>query len=331
MTVCPATSRSGATSVPTRMRGPCRSSSSATGSRRPLVTSRSSLHPALTNLGGAVRSVDPDDVDAGVDQRGHLRGVVPRGAQRGDDLGAADRIARHGTESNAAPSPPHHDLAADHREAGRSRSRGVAGAALDRGVERPGHQIRLLAGRQRARSVAAGRDAPRLQCRPARPRRTRASPPAATPRPAHRRRSGARGRRRGLRADRSTQPARRSQRPSACGASAAIRTRTHPGRGRPSDDPRAGCRSTGARAASRRRVRRRRPDRGRPRATHWKCSIRCGTATRRSGAMRSSARRTAASPIACTVDAIPAAAAARMARAASSSDVIGMPRSRLPS
>ena len=49
------------------------------------------LDPSGADLGGAVGGVDADDVDARVEQRGHLAGAVPRGAQRGDDLGATNR------------------------------------------------------------------------------------------------------------------------------------------------------------------------------------------------------------------------------------------------
>ena len=51
--------------------------------------------PAGADFRSAVRRVDADDVDPRVQQRGHLRGLVPRWAQGGDDLGAADRRVRH--------------------------------------------------------------------------------------------------------------------------------------------------------------------------------------------------------------------------------------------
>ena len=46
---------------------------------RSRVTSRSCVDPARADLGGAVRGVDADDVDAGVEQRGHLVGLSHAG------------------------------------------------------------------------------------------------------------------------------------------------------------------------------------------------------------------------------------------------------------
>ena len=137
------------------MRGPWRSSRTATASRRLPGDLAELLDPARANLGRAVRGVDADDVDPGIDQGGHPRGVVPRGAEGGDDLGAANGSARHGREFNAGPSPLHHDLAAHHGEARPARANRVAGAALDGGVERPRHQIGVGPGASRPGALRA--------------------------------------------------------------------------------------------------------------------------------------------------------------------------------
>ena len=162
VTVCPALE-------PERLRPACRrgcGGPAGRAARRP-ASRRAAGHlaelldPARADLGRAVRGVDADDVDAGVEQRGHLRGLLPRGAERGDDLGAANRSAGHGRESNAGPSPLHHDLAADDGERAPARAHGVAGAALGGGIEvdqatrsasRPGASVPARAGHARRRA-----------------------------------------------------------------------------------------------------------------------------------------------------------------------------------
>ncbi len=294
------------------------------------VTSLSCSIQSLANLGRAVRSVDPDDVDAGVEQRGHFRGLVPGGTEGGDDLGAADRIAGHGTESNAGPSRPHHDLAADHGEAGRSGSRGVTGTALDGRSNAQATRSASWPGASVPRSTGAGRvrRAQRIGAHGLveQSRSSGRQPPAGPP--ASLRRSSPR---RSLRAGRAKRPARRSRRPSACGSAAGTRTRTRRGPRPPqwrstsgmSVSRCAGCiETTSPAAAARSRS-------GWCDALEVLDPVRDRHARERRHQVERPPDRGVADGVHDRRD--PRRGGGDMARPASSADVIGMPRSPLPS
>jgi hypothetical protein len=55
--------------------------------------------PLLPDRGGRMGGVDPDDIDTGIEQSGHLLGLGPGRPQRGDDLGAANS-SWHGENYN---------------------------------------------------------------------------------------------------------------------------------------------------------------------------------------------------------------------------------------
>jgi hypothetical protein len=61
----------------------------------PLLDSLEVADPLGPQLPRPVGGVDPDDVHPGVEELGHAVGMRPGGAERGDDLGAADGGARH--------------------------------------------------------------------------------------------------------------------------------------------------------------------------------------------------------------------------------------------
>ena len=54
------------------------------------------MNPTRPDLRRTVGCIDSNDVDARVEQGGHLRRLFPGRAQCGDDLGSANRCARHG-------------------------------------------------------------------------------------------------------------------------------------------------------------------------------------------------------------------------------------------
>ena len=262
-------------------------------------------------------------------------GLVPRRAEGGDDLGAANGSAGHGMESNAGGQSHHCCITtspATTVSAARPARTASPSSRSDRGIEVPGDEVGILAGASLPRAGRRPPAAPRRGIGAHRVLEARASPPAASRRSARRRRPGARAPRTPPRGDRSTRPARRCRTPSACRGAESARKRRLP-------RPRAPqCRSTSGMSVSRcagcmettmprgggpveiggvhalevlDAVRNRRPGQrgssGRapagPRHRRWR-----GPST------RCPPRRPLASP-----------------RAASASVVIGMPRSRLPS
>ena len=229
-------------------------------------------------------------------------------------------------------SPMHHDLPPTTVSAARPARNASPSPRSTAGSTVPGHQVGVHSRRERPsrREVPAACAAATVYL--GRPPPGRASPPDAIRAPAPRRIPSAPAPRTRLRADRSKRPARRCRTPSPSSAAAGSERHRRRGPGRPSDGPPAGCRSGDAPVAWRRRspARAARADIGGVDALEVLDPMR---QPRRAGARssRSSARRTAASPIACAVTAMPLPAAVRMASRASASVVIGMPRSRLRS
>ncbi len=116
--------------------------------------------PDAPKLGGAMGGVDPDDVDAGIEEFPHAIRGGPRGAKGSDDLRAANAAARHAVlsgkrecgkrESNRIRSRPHHRNPSDHRQDRTPATEGLAVPAFSEGIDRPRHQIGILARREGA-------------------------------------------------------------------------------------------------------------------------------------------------------------------------------------
>jgi hypothetical protein len=63
------------------------------------------VDPASPDLRGAVGSIDPDNIHAGVKQHGHLSWLLPGGAECRNDLGSTDGGAWHGRSLMEASYP----------------------------------------------------------------------------------------------------------------------------------------------------------------------------------------------------------------------------------